>query len=54
MLSCIDLLLRGDSVNNSRCYGAPAAYASAVTSHNNSKGETGGVFCRSARPTVFC
>jgi hypothetical protein len=28
----IDPLLRGDSVNNSHCYGAPAAYACAVFS----------------------
>jgi hypothetical protein len=33
MLWRIDPLLRGDYVNNSRCYGAPAAYACAVTSH---------------------
>jgi hypothetical protein len=43
-----DPLLRGDSVNNSRCYGAPAAYACAVTSHNNRRGDAGGVFFRSA------
>jgi hypothetical protein len=41
-------LVRADSVNNSRCYGAPAAYACAVTSHNNRRGDAGGVFCRSA------
>jgi hypothetical protein len=30
---CIDPLLRGDFVNISRCYEAPAAYACAMTSH---------------------
>jgi hypothetical protein len=44
----IDPLLKGDSVNSSRCYGAPAAYACAVTSNNNRRGDAGGVFCRSA------
>jgi hypothetical protein len=44
----IDPLLRGDPVNNSRCYGAPASYACAVTSHNNRRGDAGGVLCRSA------
>jgi hypothetical protein len=39
----IDPLLRGDSVNNSRCYGVPSAYAS----HNNRRGDADGVFCRS-------
>jgi hypothetical protein len=36
------------SVNNSRCYGAPAAYACAVTSRNNRRGDAQDVFCRSA------
>jgi hypothetical protein len=44
----IDPLLRDDSVNDSRCYGAPAAYTCTVTSHNNIRGDIGGVFCRSA------
>jgi hypothetical protein len=44
----IDPLLRGDSVNISRCYGAPAAYACAVTSHNNRRGGACGVLCGSA------
>jgi hypothetical protein len=45
-------LLRGDSVN-SHYYGAPAVYVCAVTSHNNGRGDAGGVFCRSAlRPYV--
>jgi hypothetical protein len=52
-------LLRGASVNNSRCYGAPADYVCALTSHNNRRGDAGGVSCRSlwgymTRPTVFC
>jgi hypothetical protein len=38
-------LLRSDTVNNSRCYGAPAAYACAVTSHNSRRGDAGDVFC---------
>jgi hypothetical protein len=42
----VDTLLRGDSVNISRCYGAPAAYAFAVTSHNR-RGDASGVFSRS-------
>jgi hypothetical protein len=33
---------------NSRCYGAPAAYACPVTSHKNRRGVQAGVFCRSA------
>jgi hypothetical protein len=41
-------LLRSDSVNNSRCYGTPAAYACAVTSHSNRRGDVGGVLCRPA------
>jgi hypothetical protein len=44
----IDPLLGSDSVNINRCYGAPAACACAVTSHNNRKGDAGGVFCVSA------
>jgi hypothetical protein len=32
----------------SRCYGAPAVYACAVMSHNNRRGDAGGVFCGSA------
>jgi hypothetical protein len=44
----VNPLLRGDSVNNIRCYGAPAVYACAVTSHSNRKSDAGGVFCRSA------
>jgi hypothetical protein len=43
----IDPLLRLDSLNNRRCYGAPAAHACAVTSHNR-RGNAGSVFCRSA------
>jgi hypothetical protein len=31
----------------SRCYVAPAAYACAVTSYNNRKGDSGGVLCGS-------
>jgi hypothetical protein len=34
-------------LNNSRCHGAPAAYACALTSHNR-RGDAYGVFCRSA------
>jgi hypothetical protein len=45
-------LLRGDSVNNSRCYGAPAAYACAVTSHNNIRDDAVCVFCRSV-PRIY-
>jgi hypothetical protein len=45
---------RGDSLNNSRCCGAPAAYACAVTSHNNRRRDTGGVFCRSAPRLYDC
>jgi hypothetical protein len=44
----IDSLLKGNSVNNIHCYEAPAVYAYAVTSHNNRRGDAGGVFCRSA------
>jgi hypothetical protein len=44
----IDLLLWDDSVNNSRCYGGSTAYACALTSHNNRRGDAGLVFCRSA------
>jgi hypothetical protein len=44
----IDPLLKGDSLNNSGCYEAPAAYACAVTSHNNRSGDAGDVFPRSA------
>jgi hypothetical protein len=47
-LWCTEPLLRGYSVNNSRCYAAPAAYACTVTSHNNRRGDADGVFCRSA------
>jgi hypothetical protein len=43
----IDPWERSDSVNNSRCYGQPAAYVFAVTSHNT-RGDAGGLFCRSA------
>jgi hypothetical protein len=32
----------------SRCYVASAAYACAVTSHNNRRGDIGGVLCGSA------
>jgi hypothetical protein len=32
---CIDSLLSSDSVNNGRCYVAPAAYACAVTLRND-------------------
>jgi hypothetical protein len=44
----IDPFLRGVSVNNSLCYGAPTAYACAVTSQNNRRGDARGVFSRSA------
>jgi hypothetical protein len=37
---------KNDSVNNSRWYGEPAAYACAVKSHSNRRGDAGGVFCR--------
>jgi hypothetical protein len=45
----IDPFLGSDSVNINRCYGAPIAYACAVTSHNNRRGDAGGVFCRIPR-----
>jgi hypothetical protein len=48
ILWCIDPLLRGDYVNNSRCYGAPATYACPVTSHNSRRGDAGDVFYKSA------
>jgi hypothetical protein len=43
----------------SHCYVAPAAYACAVTSHNNRKSDAGGVLCGqlqnyTIRPTIFC
>jgi hypothetical protein len=41
-------LLRGDSVNDGRCYGAPVAYACAVTLHYNIIGYAVGVFCGSS------
>jgi hypothetical protein len=43
-----DPLLRSDSVNNSGCYGEPAAVRCAVASRNNRRYDAGGVFCRSA------
>jgi hypothetical protein len=46
-LWCTDPLLRGDSVNSSCCYEAPAAYACAVMSHNSRRSDAGSVFCRS-------
>jgi hypothetical protein len=47
------------SINISRCYVAPAAYACAVTSHSNTRGDAGGVFIGPlrgymTRSTVFC
>jgi hypothetical protein len=48
ILWLIDPLLIGNSVNNNRCYGAPAAYACAVTSHNNRRDDADDVFYGSA------
>jgi hypothetical protein len=54
----VDPLLRGDSTNNSRYYGAPIAYTCTVTSHKNRRGDAGIVFCRSTPrlhdSTMFC
>jgi hypothetical protein len=52
MLWRINALLGGDYVNNSRCYGAPAAYACAVMLYNNRRGGAAGVFTNSS-PSLY-